>query len=97
VTELDANVHDFYRYFQVPGLGHCYGGPADPLELGSPATMHALVDWVEKKVVPETLPFSYNGTTGTHYDKILCPFPMKTRLISKDGDVTKAESYECAL
>jgi len=90
--ELDANVDDFFRYFQVPGLGHCGGGPA----VTPPATFHALVDWVEKEVVPETLPVSFNDTAGIQYDRFLCPFPMKARLISKDSDVTKAESYECA-
>jgi hypothetical protein len=91
--DLDANVDDFFRYFHVPGFGHCSGGPVG----NPPPTFHALVDWVEKEVLPETLPISFNDTAGTHYDRILCPYPMKTRLISKDIDVTKAESYECAL
>jgi pimeloyl-ACP methyl ester carboxylesterase len=38
----------FYRYYQVPGLGHCYGGKS-----GSPtAVFAALVDWVEKGRAP---------------------------------------------
>ena len=91
--ELDADVDDFFRYFQVPGLGHCNGGAAcEP-----PATFHALVDWDEKEVVPETLSVSFNDTAGIHYERFLCPFPMKTRLVSKDTDVTKSDSYECAL
>jgi len=93
VLDLDANVDDFFRYFQVPGLGHCGGGAAGE----PPATFHALVDWVEKGVVPETLPISFNDTAGIHYDRIVCPYPMKTRLILKDSDATKAESYECAI
>jgi hypothetical protein len=62
-----------------------------------PPTFQALFDWVEKEVLPETLPMSFNDTAGTHYDRILCPYSTKTRLISKDSDVTKVESYECAL
>ncbi|KAB2108010.1 putative feruloyl esterase [Alternaria gaisen] len=94
VMDLDANVDDFFRYFQVPGLGHCSGGVAGGKP---PATFHALVDWVEKKVVPEILPVSFNNTKGMQYDRFLCPYPMKTRLVSKDADATKPEAYECAL
>ena len=53
--------------------------------------------FVEKEVVPETLSVSFNDTAGIHYERFLCPFPMKTRLVSKDTDVTKSDSYECAL
>lgn len=92
--DLDANVDDFFRYFQVPGLGHCSGGVAGGKP---PATFHALVDWVEKKIVPETLPVSFKNMNGTQYDRFLCPYPMKTRLVSKDADAAKPEAYECAL
>jgi hypothetical protein len=40
---------------------------------------------------------SFNDTAGIHYERFLCPFPMKARLVSKDTDVTKSDSYECAL
>ncbi|KAI4660213.1 uncharacterized protein J4E79_006018 [Alternaria viburni] len=94
VKDLDANVDDFFRYYQVPGLGHCNGGAAGGKP---PATFHALVDWVEKDVVPQTLPVSFNDTKGTQFDRFLCPYPQKTRLISKDSDATKPESYKCAV
>jgi len=91
--ELDPAADDFFRYFQVPGLAHCAGGSG-----GQPtATFKALVDWVEKAVVPETLPISFNDTKGTQYDKILCPYPSKARLVSGDADATKPESYKCAV
>ena len=92
MTKLDPNVDDFFRYFQVPGLAHCSGGSG-----GQPtSTFQALVDWVEKGAVPDTIPINFNDTSRTQYDRFLCPYPMKTRLVSKDGDVTKAQSYECA-
>jgi len=92
-TEQTPDVKDFYRYFEVPGLGHCYGGNG-----GQPtATFQALVDWVEKGVVPETLPINFKDANGTQYDRILCPYPEKARLVSAGLDGTKPESYKCAL
>ncbi|KAF2182945.1 tannase and feruloyl esterase [Zopfia rhizophila CBS 207.26] len=86
--ELTPDVKDFFRYFEVPGLAHCAGGFG-----GQPtATFRALVDWVENGVVPETLPIKFNDTAGTQYDRILCPYPAKARLISNSSDVTKAAS-----
>ena len=60
------NVTDFFRYFHVPGLGHCSGGPG--LQevgnlLGLPCipcdkehdAIEALISWVEKGEAPEML------------------------------------------
>ncbi|KAH8689242.1 tannase and feruloyl esterase-domain-containing protein [Phaeosphaeriaceae sp. PMI808] len=92
-TEQTPDVKDFYRYFQVPGLAHCAGGVG-----GQPTAMfQALVDWVERGVVPDTLPINFNDTNGTQYERILCPYPEKARLVSAGLDVTKAESYKCSL
>jgi hypothetical protein len=92
-TEQTPNVGDFYRYFNVPGLGHCYGGVG-----GQPTALwQALVDWVERDTIPETLPISFSDTNGTQYERILCPYPEKASLVSASLDVTKAESYKCAV
>ncbi|KAL1879260.1 hypothetical protein Daus18300_001839 [Diaporthe australafricana] len=91
--EQTPDVKDFFRYFEVPGLSHCSGGSG-----GQPtATFQALVDWVEKGVVPETLPIEFNDTAGTQYERILCPYPEKARLVSGALDVAKAESYQCSV
>jgi hypothetical protein len=92
-TEQTPDVKDFFRYFEVPGLEHCAGGAG-----GQPtATWQALIDWVEKDIKPETLPIGFKDENGTQQERILCPYPSKARLLSADSDVTKAESYGCAL
>ncbi|KAH7406700.1 Tannase/feruloyl esterase [Phaeosphaeria sp. MPI-PUGE-AT-0046c] len=92
-TEQTPDVRDFFRYFEVPGLEHCAGGVG-----GQPtATFQALVEWVEKGVRPDTLPINFKDANGTQYERILCPYPEKARLVSADLDATKAESYNCAL
>ena len=90
--ELDANPQEFFRYFEVPGLAHCAGGVG-----GQPtATFQALVDWVGNGVAPETLPIKFNDPAGTEYERILCPYPSKVKLVSENADLTKRESYECS-
>lgn len=89
VTDLDPNVHDFYRMFEAPGLQHCSQGIG-----GQPTTVFdVLVAWVENGTVPATLPVSstYNGTV---FEKILCPFPAKA-VYNRMGDVTLGTSFTC--
>ncbi|KAI0002378.1 tannase and feruloyl esterase [Xylariaceae sp. FL0662B] len=90
---ITPDVRDFFRYFQVPGLGHCSGGNG-----GQPTgTFQALVDWVERGVVPASLPVSFNDTKGIRHDRILCPYPEKARLKANTIAVTEADSFECSL
>ncbi|KAK3941044.1 Tannase/feruloyl esterase [Diplogelasinospora grovesii] len=90
-VKITPDLNDFWRYFQVPGLGHCSGGNG-----GQPtATFQALVDWVENGVVPESLPISFNSTEGVLNNRILCPYPKKATLKSKGADPTQASSFVC--
>ncbi|KAF9700050.1 hypothetical protein EKO04_001573 [Ascochyta lentis] len=92
VKTTTPGIEDFFRYFEVPGLAHCSGGNG-----GQPtSTFQALIDWVEKGIVPETLPIDFNDTKGMQYERILCPYPEKARLKNKRLDVTQRGSWECA-
>ncbi|WPA96551.1 uncharacterized protein RHO25_001158 [Cercospora beticola] len=51
VMERVSDVHQFYRHFEAPGVGHCMGG-LGPL----PGTaFDQLINWVEEGVVPDKL------------------------------------------
>ncbi|KAJ4983901.1 feruloyl esterase b precursor [Stagonosporopsis vannaccii] len=92
VNTTTSNIESFFRYFEVPGLGHCSGGSG-----GQPtSTFQALVDWVEKGVAPETLPIEFNDQKGVSNKRILCPYPQKAVLKEPDVDVTERESWVCA-
>jgi len=89
---MDADVRDFFRYFEVPGLGHCSGGSG-----GQPtAVFQALVDWVENGVVPKTLPIKFNDTMGVENNRILCPYPEQARLQTNSSLATEATSWRCS-
>ncbi|OBT41662.1 hypothetical protein VE00_07640 [Pseudogymnoascus sp. WSF 3629] len=90
VTKLDSNVHDFYRYFEVPGLQHCAMGNG-----GQPtAIFDALVAWVEDGIAPDSLPISPTGLDGKAIKRILCPYPS---VVTYDGvsDPATADGFSC--
>ena len=81
---------DFVRVFEVPGMTHCFGGPAtDQFD-----DFRAVVDWVEKGVAPDQIlatagPFSpWPGRT-----RPLCPYPAVARY--HGGDTEQAASFVC--
>ncbi|KAF1931439.1 tannase-domain-containing protein [Didymella exigua CBS 183.55] len=93
VNITTSGINEFFHYFEVPGLAHCSGG-----HVGQPTlTLQALVDWVECNIAPEMLYIDFNDSNGTQRGRISCPYPEKAGLKEKGLDVTKRESWVCAL
>lgn len=98
-AKLDANnggkAADFAKYYPVPGMNHCQGGPAtDSFDL-----FGKLVDWVKKGDAPEDviataradnkeLPAALQGAT-----RPLCPAPASAQFVG--GDSKSAGSFVC--
>ncbi|KAK9415288.1 putative Carboxylic ester hydrolase [Seiridium unicorne] len=80
------DVHEFYRLFLAPGVGHCGGGygaePVDPFDV--------LISWVEDGTVPDILAASGNGLTRN-----LCLYPKELQYTGA-GNISSAESWTCA-
>lgn len=91
MAALDTNVHDFYRIFEAPGLGHCYGGNgAYPS-----GTFNAVVAWVENGIIPGSLVgYLPANAAGIRGERKLCPYPQKARY-NLVGDVNLTSSYTC--
>jgi Tannase and feruloyl esterase len=88
----DLDVHSYYRLFESPGLGHCFGGAG-----GYPASLFDdLVAWVEKGVAPDNMTVSITDINGVENSRILCPYPQKARY-DGSGDPTVVESFYCAM
>jgi len=94
-------VHDFYRYFPVPGLDHGRLHPLvagligvspapEPPELGRDRMYEILVDWVEKGIAPERIDVS--NKSGT-IQRPLCLYPAK--VVHTGGNKARADSYTC--
>jgi hypothetical protein len=102
-SNFSGRAAQFARYFPVPGMNHCSGGPAtDRFDMLTP-----LVDWVEKGVAPERVVASARGTGnagGANADvpttwapnrtRPLCPYPKFARYIGT-GSLDSADSFSC--
>lgn len=97
---IDA-LQKFYRYVEVPAMGHCAGvGSVNGLAGTSPAAnpplpapnqlFAALTDWVEKGVVPDSVVLQ---NADKSLARPLCTYPKKIAYVG--GDVTKAASFAC--
>lgn len=105
-----AATQDFFRYYMVPGMGHCSsitGGPGVG-DFGQPYSQHVpkdpaqdmllkLVDWVENKNAPESITATrYADPAGTTVamERPICVYPKMPTYVS--GDASKASSFRCA-
>jgi Tannase and feruloyl esterase len=82
---------DFVRFFAVPGMTHCGGGPStDRYDAFS-----ALVAWVEKKTAPDAIVATAGLTTPwPGRTRPLCQYPAYPRYIGT-GSIEDAANFTC--
>jgi hypothetical protein len=96
-----SKIRDFYRYYPIPGMGHCFGvgsvngvagvSPAANPPLPGPNQLFtALVDWVERGRAPDDLVIK-NADGSAH--RPMCAYPAKLRYLG--GDRAVAASFDC--
>jgi hypothetical protein len=100
----DGDASNFARFYRVPGMNHCGGGPStDQFDLLTP-----LVNWVEKGEVPAAVVATARGAgnaAGANANvpanwsasrtRPLCPYPQVARLKAGATDLESAASFEC--
>ncbi|SFM68432.1 feruloyl esterase [Variovorax sp. OV329] len=98
-----GSASNFARYYQVPGMNHCSGGPAtDQFDMLTP-----LVNWVEKGVAADSVVATARGTgnaAGANTDvpatwaadrsRPLCAYPKVARY-KGSGSIELAENFAC--
>jgi feruloyl esterase len=93
---------NFARYYPVPGMNHCSGGPAaDQFDMLTP-----LVNWVERGVAPGAVTAQARGvgnafrnndvpaTWAPNRTRPLCPYPQVARY-KGSGSIESADSFVC--
>jgi feruloyl esterase len=82
---------DFVRFFAVPGMTHCGGGPStDRFD-----AFNALVAWVEKKTPPESITATAGpATPWPGRTRPLCRYPAIPRY-KGTGSIEDAASFIC--
>jgi feruloyl esterase len=102
-TANGGDASNFSRYFNVPGMNHCSGGPtADQFDMLTP-----LVDWVERGKAPDSVQASVRASGnagGANADlpagwsatrsRPLCPYP-KAAKYKGSGGIEDAASFSC--
>ncbi|XDG03902.1 hypothetical protein ABKA04_003517 [Annulohypoxylon sp. FPYF3050] len=84
VNATVGNVTDFYRYYRVPGLGHCWGGNG-----GQPvALFDQLREWVENGTAPVASPVNVTLPSNSTQQAVICPYPQRAVL-------QKGDSWSC--
>lgn len=91
VGRILPDVKDFYRLYQVPGLGHCFGGPSStPTGL-----FEQLRAWVENGTTPGSTSVQITRSDGALDDRIVCPYPQVSQFDTSCGDVALAKCWFC--
>ena len=94
---------DFARYFPVPGMNHCSGGPAaDQFDMLTP-----LVKWVEQGIAPDSVVATARGAVNAggvnaelpkdwaaNRSRPLCAYPTVARYKGA-GSLEDAASFSC--
>ena len=84
-------VHESYRLFMAPGMGHCSGGEG-------PNTFDmvtALERWVETGVAPSHVPASITRTSpAINRSRPLCPFP-EVAVYKGTGSTDEGVNFAC--
>jgi feruloyl esterase len=82
-------VQNWSRFFFVPGMNHCAGGPA---ALDNFDMLATLVSWVENGVAPDFVVAKGKAFPGR--TRPLCPYP-KYAYYKGQGDPENARNFEC--
>jgi hypothetical protein len=96
-TAQGGNAANFARYFPVPGMNHCSGGPAaDQFDM-----LTSLVKWVEQGVAPESVVATARSANAevpknwsSSRSRPLCAYP-KTAKYNGSGNVEDAANFSC--
>jgi len=83
-------VHNAYRLFMAPGMGHCGGGEG-------PNTfdmLAALEEWVEHGRAPDRILASHSVKGVTDRTRPLCPYP-EVAVYRGSGSIDEAANFVC--
>ncbi|MDP6654161.1 MAG: tannase/feruloyl esterase family alpha/beta hydrolase [Gammaproteobacteria bacterium] len=83
-------IHDSYRLFMVPGMGHCAGGPG-PNSFDSLSVLEA---WVEQGQAPDSIIAVHRNNGEVDRSRPLCPYP-EVAGYTGSGSSDEAASFEC--
>jgi len=87
---MGASTDRFSRFYLVPGMYHCGGGPG----VGLPDLLSVVIRWVEAGEVPGALIGKHSEGGKVTRTRPICVFPSKARY-KGDGNVDDAANFTC--
>ncbi|KAI0521010.1 tannase and feruloyl esterase [Xylaria bambusicola] len=82
VASAIPEIDDFYRHFEIPGLGHCSGGRS-----GQPNQLFSqLRAWVENGTAPTQTSVKITDLEGKVHDRVLRRYALRTNDTSQRCD-----------
>ena len=92
VAASDDQVEDYFRFFLMPGVLHCAGGPG-PWMVDYLTTLE---NWVEKGQAPDQMTAYFaNADSKPEGSRPLCAYP-KRAIYNGAGDERQAQNFTCA-
>jgi len=85
-------VHDSYRLFMAPGMGHCGGGEGP----NTFDTLTTLEEWVEEGRAPDQLIASRQRDGVVDRTRPLCPYP-ELAVYNGSGSTDDAANFSCQM
>lgn len=82
---------EFFRFFLMPGVYHCAGGPG----CDTAPRLAALIDWVERGRAPDRIEASRTVDQKVVRTRPLCPYPQVARY-QGSGSIDEAANFTCA-
>jgi hypothetical protein len=89
-TMGEKETTDFYRFFPVPGMFHCGGGPG----CGNVDWLAAAVDWVEHGKAPEMLVGAHVEGGKITRTRPICAYPQ-VAAYKGSGSIDEATNFSC--
>ena len=86
----EKDTKDFYRFFPVPGMFHCGGGPG----CGNVDWLTAAVNWVENSTPPTMLVGAHVEGGKTTRTRPICMYPTEARY-KGTGSIDEAANFTC--
>lgn len=83
-------IHDSFRLFMAPGMGHCAGGPGP----NSFDSLTALENWVERDEAPDSITAVHRTDGVVDMSRPLCPYP-EVAVYDGSGSTDEAENFSC--
>ncbi|MGD0841510.1 MAG: tannase/feruloyl esterase family alpha/beta hydrolase [Candidatus Acidiferrales bacterium] len=82
----------FVRFFTVPGMHHCSGGPGP----NTFDTLSALEQWVERSAAPDKIIATHRTNGVADRTRPLCPYPQVARYTGTGSD-DDAANFVCKM